>query len=255
VTTHLLGDPPIPPEKVESIMLDTADGHRIEAWRYPSSAAPARVAIVLHGNGGTVGMFFPFQRWLEKLGFTSYDLDYRSYGRSSGWPSETAEDDDIEMLAQYAASREKVGVESIVVVGNSIGSGLAAHLAAVHHAPALVLFAPYTSIPDIVDETPLFSWLPLKGFLKWKMPTREYVEALGATCLLLAHGARDGVIPPHHSEELLRAYRGTGAHILAVSESAGHNEIFYAAGKKIGEELLHCLAQPASGELRRIVLP
>lgn len=235
------------PSGVESIFVKTKDAKSVEAWRLAGTAGvrPEKlVAIIAHGNGGDVSAFFDYQTWLQSLGVTSYGFDYRGYGLSSGWPSETGIYADITAVFDYAASRENVSPDQIIVVGISLGTGPASWLAKEREAKLLILFAPYESLSSRVQELPLSGYF--YHFLWYTFPTAEYVGQLSKTCLIIAHGEKDVVIPFHHGQRVRDAYKGAcGAHFIRTPD-AGHNDLFYVLKDDLTESVNELLKQPAN---------
>ena len=88
------------PENVESYYLNTPDSAKVEVWHLPaaSKAKEAPHAILFHGNAGTIDGFFSYQLWLKSLGISSWALEYRGFGHSSGWPREEKLYADAEQL-------------------------------------------------------------------------------------------------------------------------------------------------------------
>lgn len=129
---------------------------------------------------------------------------YRGYDGSDGSPTEERLCADAD--AQIAHLEEAYGVEprSLVIMGQSLGSGVAAHAAASLHESgtrpaALVLVSAYTSIARVVDEqTPIVP-------LGWAMPdsfrTDRLLDRIPGPVLLI-HGVTDGIITIDHGEEL-----------------------------------------------------
>jgi uncharacterized protein len=176
------------PQGVERITLTTPDREELEAWRYPArtEALDGAVGLIFHGNGGTLRTFFEYQQWLAENGITSYGVDYRGYGRSTGWPSESGVYTDVTTLWEYAFKRENVPASRFVLVGISLGSAPASYLAASYSVGA------FTSIPDVVGEHPVY--FPLWPFIWHEFPTRQHVEESKANCAVFAHGEADTII-------------------------------------------------------------
>jgi pimeloyl-ACP methyl ester carboxylesterase len=223
-------------------MLPTADAGRVEVWRLPAAAPEGerkRVALFAHGNGGVVDNFFSYQRWFSSLGITSYSLEYRGYGTSSGWPSDAGIRSDFARLWEYVAERDRALPADVVVMGVSLGTGPAAYLASRIQPRALILVAPYTSIPDVVRDR---GWLGLLAPLVWtRFPIRDYLAQIRNTCIIALHGEQDTVIRSHHTRRLEQLYSATANFRAIYHSSAGHNEIFDLERVALERELASCL--------------
>ena len=88
--------------------------------------------------------------------------------------------------------------DNIILAGYSIGSGMAAHLAANNHPNQLILKAPYFSLAHQMQEN--FAWVP-SFLLRYNIETHKYLEKT-ACPVTIFHGENDKVIPVAHSKLL-----------------------------------------------------
>ena len=133
-------------------------------------------------------------------GWGVYMMAYRGYGGSTGSPSEAANVADAR-LAYGALVLEGVEPSSIIVYGESLGTGVAARIAAERPVAGVVLEAPYTSIVDVAAQA--YPFLPVRLLLVDRYETTKYLAQIRAPLLVL-HGERDGVIPVAMGREVAR---------------------------------------------------
>jgi pimeloyl-ACP methyl ester carboxylesterase len=230
-------DSRVQPADIESTILTTRDGESIETWRLeaPNSSL---VAIIFHGNAGDVQNFQAYQRYFRSIGITSYGFDYRGFGESSGWPSEEGLYIDSDTVVQFVLKREGIARESLILAGVSIGSGPAAYAAATYNPGALILFSPFESLTELVRATPVLGYL--HPFLFYEFPVRNYVTRLKSSCLIVAHGKQDEVIPIAQARNVFQAYRGDSHSALLVSDVAMHNDILFKIHQELTPELKKC---------------
>ncbi len=184
---------------VEERTIETPDGQRVVAWY--GRARPGRPTLLyFHGNGGSLAIRAPrIARFMDQ-GWGIYMMTYRGYGGSTGSPSEAANVADAR-LAYAALVKESVPPKSIVVYGESLGSGIAVRIAAELPVGGVMLDAPYTSIVDVAAQA--YPFLPVRIFLTDRYETTRYIAGIKAPLLIL-HGARDGVVPVAMGRELAR---------------------------------------------------
>lgn len=84
------------------------------------------------------------------------------------------------------------------MLGRSIGSGPAVHLASENLVEALILVSPYKSISDIIKD---FSNDWLKNVSNF-FPNIDKINKVNAKTILI-HGGRDDLIKPYHTDDLL----------------------------------------------------
>lgn len=179
--------------------------------------AKSRKALVYFGgNGEDVSYNLP----ALSLAFPEhaiYLLHYRGYGGSTGSPSEA--DISTDALALF----EKVHAEhtDVLVMGRSLGSGVAVRLASQRPVSRLVLITPYDSIQNLAEQQ--FPWLPVRWLLRDSYESVKYAPAITAPTLLL-EAERDELIPSASTRRLLAAFK-PGIASLKVIPGAGHNDI------------------------------
>jgi uncharacterized protein len=142
---------------------------------------------------------------------------YRGYGGSTGKPSEQA------LYADAVALYDKVHAEHarVVVVGRSLGSGIAVRLASVRPVARLVLVTPYDSLQELAVKQ--FPYIPVRWLLQDKFESWRYAPRVSAPTLILA-AEHDEVIPRSSTERLVSRF-AAGVVSYEVIGGAGHNSI------------------------------
>ena len=146
-----------------------------------------------------------------------YALHYRGYGGSAGEPGEAALVGDA--LALF--DRIHPNHPQVLVIGRSLGTGIAVQVAAARPATRLVLVTPYDSIVAIAAEHyPLF---PVRWLAQDRYDSASLAPALGLPTTLVVAGS-DQVIPPAHAQALARRFAPGVARVVVLA-GAGHNDI------------------------------
>lgn len=237
-------DPKAVDPKLESSFVTSADGTAINVWYYPAAREPnsdKHAAIIFRGNGGFLNGFFFVQQWFSAQGIPSYIFDYRGYGESEGWPSEAGIYADAEAVWEHVVKRESISPQKIILFGLSIGTGPAAFLAEKKQVGTLLLVSPYTSIPDLARETSSLGFL--SPFLWYSFAVKEFLPKLDNTCLVIAHGKKDVLIPYSHGEKLQDLYRGKKGVSFIGHAEADHNNVFFYVEQELKTKLQACLAE------------
>lgn len=146
-----------------------------------------------------------------------YLMNYRGYGGSAGSPTEAALQEDG--LALFDMARRNH--EDVVVIGRSLGSGIAVRLAAQRPVSRLVLVTPYDSLQALAAaQFPLF---PVRWLLADKYESNRHAHLVTApTTLVMAE--HDEVIPRASTESLARRF-APGVARLTVVPGTGHNTV------------------------------
>ncbi|HYC91608.1 MAG TPA: alpha/beta fold hydrolase [Thermoanaerobaculia bacterium] len=177
------------------------------------------------GNASRVDDYGAFLvRALAPLRANVTSFDYRGYGRSSGTPTIEAVKGDA--LAIYDFVRERAGPRPLLVHGVSLGSFIAAYIAANRPVDGLVLEA---TAPDVRSwATRQIPWYA-KPFVRLKIAP-ALLEASNVDVvrrytgpLLLITGADDPVTPPVFARQL-HAVSASPVKRLVIVPGAGHGD-------------------------------
>jgi fermentation-respiration switch protein FrsA (DUF1100 family) len=190
----LTPDPAGPP--IQVVHFRTQDGQTLVAWYLPPAPGGP---VILHfgGNGDSLAGQSGRWRQVADAGVGFLAPAYRGYSGSSGRATETTLHRDAEVAYAWLTARH--AASDIVIMGHSLGSGIAVRLAAEHPARALVLESPFTSAVDVgAAELP---WLPVRLLMWDRYPSRDWIGKVRMP-LLVVHGDRDAVIPFRFGREL-----------------------------------------------------
>lgn len=178
---------------------------------------PKGVVFFLHGNAGNLASWFVNAEFYRRANFDLVMLDYRGYGKSSGRiQSEAQLHADVrtvwrEVAPRYAGKR-------VVLYGRSLGTALAASLAAELQPDLTMLVSPYTSMQAMARQH--YPWVP-GALLRYPLRTDDHLARVRSPVLLL-HGDRDELIPLAHSEALLKVAPHARLHVV---RGGGHNDL------------------------------
>lgn len=200
---------------------------------------PRGVVFFLHGNSGNLTDCLAELDAFRQFNFDLVAFDYRGYGKSSGC-IESEEQLRADVRAVWAVFAQRYQGKRVVICGQSLGTGLAAGLAAelcgAGHTPDLTLLvSPYSSGRALADE--LYPWVP-RQVLRYPLHTLEHAARLRGP-LMLIHGDKDELIGIHHSEALRTAV--PKAQLLRI-EGGGHNDLHkFPVFREAVEGALACL--------------
>ena len=137
---------------IQDVNFQSADGTQLHGWfmDHPQRRA---VALWLHGNAGNIAGRIETLRLLnERHKLAVMIFDYRGYGRSEGKPNERGILMDARAARRWLSDRTEVGQSDIVLMGRSLGGGVAVDLAANDGARGLVLASTFTSLPQAANH-------------------------------------------------------------------------------------------------------
>ena len=199
----------------EEISIRTADGKLLNAIMFKADSSKG-VIFYLHGNAGSLSTWGHVAKTYEYLNYDVFMLDYRGYGKSEGsigGQEELFQD----VQTAYDELKGRYAEDKIVVLGYSIGTGPAAHVASTNNPSLLILQAPYYSLTDMMRHT--YSIIPT-FILKYTFETNEFIKKCEMP-IVIFHGDQDQVIYYGSSLKLKEEF-GKQVRLITL-RGQGHN--------------------------------
>lgn len=207
----------------EDVSLTTSDGGEIHGWFLPTPDARGTI-LYFHGNAGNLSDILETLQEYHSWGYHVLAIDYRGYGKSSGSPSEKAMYLDAETAWEFLVQEKQIHPEEIVLVGYSLGSGVATHLATVRQPAGLILEAAFLSIPDMASVQ--YPWFPIRWAVRHVYPNLENIQKITAP-ILIAHSPEDELVPFSQGKKLFGA---ASEPKTFFTMSGSHNDCIPASG-------------------------
>ncbi|MBK9082153.1 MAG: alpha/beta hydrolase [Rhizobiales bacterium] len=174
----------------EAVEIATLDGERLRGWHVPARAGRA-LFVYFHGNAGSLSNRAARFRGLAARGDGLLAVALRGYPGSSGDPSEAGFARDADAVYAKALGLG-YGADRIVLIGESMGSGVAVALAARRPVAALALDSPFSSAVDVAASA--YWMFPVRLLMRDPMRSDRAIAEVKAP-LLIVHGSADEVVP------------------------------------------------------------
>jgi len=206
------------PNVVETLV-PAPDGAAVVTWYV--AARPGKPTILyFHGNAGSLADRQPRIARFMGEGWGVMMMTYRGYGGSTGSPTEIDNVGDAKRT--YDALRARgVTAGSIVLYGESLGSGVALQVAADRPVGGLILDAPFTSVVDVAASR--YWMFPVRQLLSDRYESIAHIKRVRVPLLIL-HGERDRVIPVAMGRALFAA-ANEPKHIVTFPEGR-HSDLY-----------------------------
>lgn len=193
-------------------------------WRGQEAEGPSgKVIIVFHGNAGYAldRLYFVEGFSALRAGWKVRLFEYPGYGARGGKPSEGS----LKAAAEEAVSLCLSQGERVALLGESLGTGVAAHLAGRFGGAleGICLVTPFTSLLEVARHH--YPFLPVSLLMKERYEAQGPLALYpGPVAFLLA--GQDEIVPVRLGKALYDGYPGKKA--LWVQEHRGHNTLEYA---------------------------
>jgi len=215
-----VGPPPPLPSGTQRLAFTPAGGERLAGIHIPPSSPGGERLLVL-GFGGNAWNAEAMAALLHQI-YPQADIvafHFRGYRPSGGRPSAAAFRSDAVAILDWVGPQLRPA--RTVAIGFSIGSGVAAVLAAEGPVDGLILVTPFDSLGEVAADH--YPWLPVRRLLRHRLEPAEDLRGTNVPVAILA-GADDRLIPAQRTDALRRAVPRLV--FDRTIEGAGHNDIY-----------------------------
>ena len=209
------------PPGAQRLTMDAPDGTRLEGVRIPAGSGPrsATLLLVFVGNASNAQavaeLIHEYHPAHDVVAFF-----YRGYAPSGGSAGARALMEDAPFVYDQLVARLRP--ESVIAVGISLGSGVAASLAARRPLAGLILVTPFDSLSATARQ--LHPWLPVSLLLRHDMPSADLLRGTRTPVAIIAAG-RDRLVRPERTDALRDA---VGNLVFDANvPGARHDDIFF----------------------------
>lgn len=202
---------------VEELTLTDQDGTRIKAWFHPAPEG-AKTIVFFHGNGGNLTNYARIHQKFIDAGFGFLAITYRGYPGSEGRATEMGIYQDARAAMEYL---HDVPPEKRVIMGLSLGTGVAVQMATEYPASLLVLASPFTSVSDVAGG--IYWYLPVHLLVRDPFDSFDKINRIKMPVYIF-HSTDDPVVPYVLGKKLYDEAKGQKR--LFTLEGEGHSPKF-----------------------------
>ena len=211
-------------EQVRQVSYRAEDGLELFGFLVGDVGRAESVLIAFHGNADLARFLVPWARAATRAARVAVLLpELRGYDGLAGRPTYQDAARDARAARQFVSHQLAVPDDRVAYFGHSLGSAIAAELAAESTPIALLLQSPFSSARAMARR------MALPGLsLFWPLVSRVHydterrVRTLAAP-VSVAHGLRDMIVPVRMGRTVYEAAGRKGA--LLLVPGAGHNDI------------------------------
>jgi uncharacterized protein len=181
----------------KEIEVRTQDGVELKAWYAPATSKKLTI-VFFHGNADRLVTAAQVADPYIDAGYGFLAAEYRGYSGLPGAPTEEGLYDDARA---YLRDLEARGVESkrLILLGQSLGSGVVVQMATEFEVRGLILLSPYLSIPKVAMHH--FPFFPAGLLIQDRFENDRKIAGIHVP-LLIVSGSRDDVVPESQAKKL-----------------------------------------------------
>jgi uncharacterized protein len=203
----------------------------------PDDPRPSANILITHGNAGYALHRTEYAKILRTAApqhaLSIYILEYPGYGARTGTPSQP------DFLAAVSDALTTIPTNApLIILGESIGTGVATATAATHpdRISGLLLLTPFDSLTNLAQYH--YPLLPVRWIMRDQYPSEEWLKNYhGPVSIILA--ADDTIVPAKFGQKLYDTYLGPKFFIIA--DQADHNDLLQNLPPSAWEEALNFL--------------
>lgn len=223
-------------EDFEEIKIDN-NGSVLSGWfKYNTQKQQAPLLIFFGGNAqnssNTCMNFLNNNTYKYFEGYNLMIIDYPGYGLSEGTTSDTTMFEAALRIYDYACDLECVDTSNIVILGYSIGTGVATYVASQREVNGLILIAPYDEALSLYNDTINIFHGPLKILAKYKFKSIYYAPNVRVSPLVIT-SYDDEVINYNFTLNLTNYFNNVEQ--IIVLENVTHN--YYFSQEKVLDDI------------------
>jgi uncharacterized protein len=206
-------------QALEEQNITRADGSNFNFVKLkPMDSSIAGVVIYYHGNRKNITRYAPFTRMFTINGYEVWMMDYPGFGKTTGKRTESRMLEDGQFI--YNLAKQRVGTDSIMLYGKSLGTGIATYIASKNSCKRVLLETPYYSLPTVYDD---FTFIyPTNWMLRFHFPSYQYIPLIKAP-ITIFHGTEDELISYKNASKLKPLLKPIDEFVTIPN--AGHNDI------------------------------
>ena len=176
---------------VEKIKVTTQDNIQLVAWYHKKNLNNYKTILFLHGNAGSLENRIHKINHFKDMNINFLIIAWRGFSGNNGKPSEQGLYEDGKSAINWITEKQ-VDEKNIILYGESLGTGVATHLAQNKSYAGIILETPFTSMIDAAKT--FYPYIPVNLLLKDKFENYKKIKNINSPILIM-HGEVDQIVP------------------------------------------------------------
>ena len=177
--------------KVKKVAIKTNDNLELLGWFHEKDLNSLKTIVFLHGNTGKLENRIHKINHFKNMDINFLIIAWRGFSGNAGKPSEKGLYEDAESAVRWL-KRKGLKNKDIVLYGESLGTGIAIHIAQNNKFAGVILESPFTSMVDAAKN--VYPYFPIRLLLKDKYENDKKIKNIESPILIM-HGQKDQIVP------------------------------------------------------------
>jgi|TARA_B100000035_G_scaffold142820_1_gene121544 hypothetical protein len=176
---------------IKEVKVETNDKINLLGWYHEKDIKKYKTILFFHGNAGSLENRIHKLNHFRDMNVNFLIIAWRGFSGNKGKPSEEGLYEDGKSAINWLVNKG-VKQENIILYGESLGTGVATHLAQNKKFAGIILETPFTSMVDAAKN--FYPYIPVSLLLKDKFDNKNKIKNINIPVLVM-HGEADQIVP------------------------------------------------------------
>ena len=176
---------------VKEVKIVTDDKINLLGWYHEKDIKKHKTILFFHGNAGSLENRIHKLNHFQDMKINFLIIAWRGFSGNNGKPSERGFYEDGKSAIDWLVEKG-VDEKNLILYGESLGTGIATHLAQHKNYAGVILETPFTSMVDAAKI--FYPYIPVNLLLKDKFENYKKVKNINSPILVM-HGEIDQIVP------------------------------------------------------------
>ena len=176
---------------IKKVKILTSDKIELIGWYHEKNIKNLKTLLFFHGNAGSLENRIHKLNHFKEMDINFLIIAWRGFSGNKGKPSEKGLYDDGQSAIDWLKNNG-LDEKNLILYGESLGTGVAIHLAQNKNFAGIILETPFTSMIDAAKT--FYPYIPVKLLLKDKFENQKKIKNINLPILIM-HGEVDQIVP------------------------------------------------------------
>jgi len=176
---------------IKKVKIKTADNIELLGWYHEKNLENYKTLVYFHGNAGSLENRIHKLNHFQDMDINFLIISWRGFSGNNGKPTEEGLYEDGQSAINWLAQKG-VDEKNLILYGESLGTGIATHLAQNKKYAGVILETPFTSMVDAAKT--FYPYIPVSLLLKDKFENYKKIKNINSPILVM-HGEKDQIVP------------------------------------------------------------
>ena len=176
---------------IKKVKIQTSDDIELLGWYHEKNIKNYKTLVYFHGNAGSLENRIHKLNHFQDMNINFLIIAWRGFSGNNGKPSEQGLYEDGKSAINWL-TKKGVDEKNLILYGESLGTGVATHLAQNKDYAGIILETPFTSMINAAKT--FYPYIPVKLLLKDKFENYKKIKNINLPILVM-HGEVDQIVP------------------------------------------------------------